>query len=591
MDFRILGSLEVWDGERQLELGGPKRRALLAYLTLHANEVVAVDRLLDQLWGEKAPRNAAGALHTHVSRLRKELGTEVLATRTWGYVLRINPGELDLDRFERLVADAESLPASERAAKLREALALWRGPPLADLAFEPALVGGIARLEELRLTVLENRIDADLEAGSHDGLAAELEGLIAEHPLRERLRGQLILALYRSGRQAEALEVYRETRRVLVEELGIEPSPELKELERAILRQDPALASPTPSPTPTAVGPEIPPRRWRWPRSPLAIGAGLLVLAGAGLATALLAPWGAISQNVNGPTPANAGGSQALTVGPHHSLPLTTQQLRETSERQTTRTEQRPATTSTKQHTTTVVATTQSTTTHPTTTHSQHQKPPAAKWVYLLMDDFENPDLDRARWNLYADNDAAVATETNGRLEVAIDASRAPPDHYFNTHYESQCEVFGNFDEKVDFTLLTWPIRDGINVFLRAQFPGSAYSTFVARTGQTAGEGGAEVYSTAFGPWGTGIPTGDSSGSLRIARKGGLMVTYYKYGKRWITLGSRPAPGGVRFQIGIDTNVGQFGFQTAALAFDNFQATADTVDCGGFPLPPRKRLS
>jgi DNA-binding SARP family transcriptional activator len=243
MDFRILGSLEVWDGQRKLELGGPKRRAVLAYLLLHANEVVAVDRLVDQLWGERVPRNAAGALHTHVSRLRKELGADVVATRAWGYVLRTESGAFDLERFERLTADAESLPAGQRAEKLREALALWRGPPLEDLAFEPALATGIARLEELRLTALENRIDADLEAGSHDGLVAELEALVADHPVRERLRGQLILALYRSGRQAEALEVYRGTRRVLIEELGIEPSPALKELERAILRQDPTLAA------------------------------------------------------------------------------------------------------------------------------------------------------------------------------------------------------------------------------------------------------------------------------------------------------------------------------------------------------------
>ena len=182
MDFWILGSLEAWDGERQLELGGPKRRAVLAFLLLHANEVVAVDRLVDQLWGEKAPRNAAAALHTHVSRLRKELGPEVVARRDWGYVLCAEPGALDLERFERLVAEAENLPARDRAEKLREALALWRGPPLEDLAFEPALASDIARLDALHLTVLENRIDADLEAGNHAGLVGELEVLIAHYP-------------------------------------------------------------------------------------------------------------------------------------------------------------------------------------------------------------------------------------------------------------------------------------------------------------------------------------------------------------------------------------------------------------------------
>src|SRR5262249_36295295 len=162
----ILGPLEAWDGDRQLDLGGAKRRAVLALLVLHANEVVGSDRLIDQLWGEKAPRNAAAALHTHVSRLRKELGVEVVVTRAWGYVLRTEAGAIDLERFERDVADGENLPARERAEKLRDALALWRGSPLEDLAFEPALASEIARLEEMRLAVLENRIDADLETGN-----------------------------------------------------------------------------------------------------------------------------------------------------------------------------------------------------------------------------------------------------------------------------------------------------------------------------------------------------------------------------------------------------------------------------------------
>jgi DNA-binding SARP family transcriptional activator len=281
MDYRILGSLEVWDGERQLDLGGTKRRALLALLLLHANEVVATDQLVDALWGEKAPGNAAGALHTHISRLRKELGPDAVATRAWGYVLRVEPGALDLERFERMSLEAESLPAVERAKKLRETLVLWRGRPLEDLAFEPSLDADIARLEELRLTVLENRIDADLEAGHANGIVGELEALIAAHPLRERLRGQLILALYRDGRQAEALEVYRETRRVLADELGLDPSPALRELERAILQQDPALGT-TPIRTDVLAEPDVRPGR----RRRLYIAASLTVLLLAGLGAA-----------------------------------------------------------------------------------------------------------------------------------------------------------------------------------------------------------------------------------------------------------------------------------------------------------------
>jgi DNA-binding SARP family transcriptional activator len=241
MEFRLLGAFEVWDDGRPVEIVGSKRRALLAFLVLRANEFVRSDRLVDELWGERPPRNALAALHTHVSRLRKAVGADTIASREWGYVLRAPLEDIDLGRFEGLIFDASPLPAQERASKLAEALTLWRGPPLADLVNEPALQRHIARLEELRLSTLERRIDADLEAGRSAGLIGELEGLVAEQPLRELLRWLLILALYRAGRQGEALEVYRETRRFLTEELGLEPSRDLRELEQAILRQDPAL--------------------------------------------------------------------------------------------------------------------------------------------------------------------------------------------------------------------------------------------------------------------------------------------------------------------------------------------------------------
>ena len=244
MDFKILGPLEVWDGDQLLRLGGTKRRVALALLVVNANEVVGADRFVDGLWGDDAPSSAISALHNHISRLRKELGAELLASEGWGYVLRTDPETIDLYRFERLAAEAQALPSSERADRLAEALALWRGPPLADLTLEDGLARDLARLEERRLAVLEQRIDADLEAGRSRELIGELEGLTAENPFREHLRWQLILALYRAGRQAEALEAYRETRRLLVDELGLEPGNELRELERSILRQDPALDAP-----------------------------------------------------------------------------------------------------------------------------------------------------------------------------------------------------------------------------------------------------------------------------------------------------------------------------------------------------------
>jgi DNA-binding SARP family transcriptional activator len=243
MEFRILGPLEVADGGRTLALGGTSQRALLALLLLHANEVVSSDRLLDELWPGEAPSSGVTALQVRVSQLRKALGpaAERIETRPPGYVLHAGPGELDLDRFARLLDEAESEAPAAAAERLREALALWRGAALADFAYDSFARAASGRLEELRLVALERRIEADLALGRQLVLVGELEALVTEHPLRERLRGQLMVALYRSGRQAEALEAYREARRALVEELGIEPSPALQELERAILRHDPAL--------------------------------------------------------------------------------------------------------------------------------------------------------------------------------------------------------------------------------------------------------------------------------------------------------------------------------------------------------------
>ncbi|MGI8480347.1 MAG: BTAD domain-containing putative transcriptional regulator, partial [Gaiellaceae bacterium] len=231
MEFRILGPLEVLENGRQVDLGGAKQRALLAVLLLHANEVVSTDRLIDALWEEDAPETGRKALQVYVSQLRKALGKERIATRSPGYRLQVERDELDLARFQRLLEEG----------KPREALSLWRGPPLADFAFERFAHSEIARLEDLRLAGLEDRIEADLGIGRHAALVGELEAIVRQHPLRERLRAQLMLALYRSGRQAEALEAYQDARQALVEELGIEPGRALRELQQAILQQDDAL--------------------------------------------------------------------------------------------------------------------------------------------------------------------------------------------------------------------------------------------------------------------------------------------------------------------------------------------------------------
>jgi predicted ATPase/DNA-binding SARP family transcriptional activator len=252
IEFRLLGPLEVWRHGQRLAVGGSKPRALLAMLLLHANQVAGADRLVDALWGEHPPATAANALQAHVASLRRVLDPNragasqhgVLVTRPPGYVLRVADDGLDIARFERLAAQGrDSLPDDPEvaAALLTDALGMWRGPALADFVFEPFAQAEAARLEELRLAALEWRIEADLALGRHAELVPELQSAVAADPLRERLAGQLMLALYRSGRQADASRVYDATRAVLAEELGMDPGPSLRRLHAHILRQDPAL--------------------------------------------------------------------------------------------------------------------------------------------------------------------------------------------------------------------------------------------------------------------------------------------------------------------------------------------------------------
>jgi DNA-binding SARP family transcriptional activator len=246
LEFRVLGPLEVVGDEGPIRIAAPKQRATLAILLLHANRVVSVDRLADDLYAGAAPVTAVTQVQRQISELRKALGDpDVLETRAPGYVLHVTPDQLDLACFERLAEEGgAALARGEHglaASLLPGALALWRGAPLADLAYEPFARTSIERLDEIRLAALEQRLEAELALGRHPGLVGELHELVAEYPLRERFRAQLMLALYRSGRQAEALETYRNGRELLVERFGLEPTPMLRELERAILAQDPWL--------------------------------------------------------------------------------------------------------------------------------------------------------------------------------------------------------------------------------------------------------------------------------------------------------------------------------------------------------------
>jgi DNA-binding SARP family transcriptional activator len=248
MNFGILGPLEVRGDRGELPIGGGKQRALLALLLIHPNESLSTDTLIDALWADEPPPTAAKILQNYVSQLRRVLGDDRLLTQARGYALRVAPGELDLDRFKQRLEEGRRAQAAgdhERASLLlSEALSLWRGSPLADFAYEAFASSEITRLEELHLSAQSEWVEAELGLGRHAAVIAELEALVAQQPLQERLRGQLMLALYRSGRQAEALELYRDARRLLVDELGIAPSQALQRLEQSILTHDPALEPP-----------------------------------------------------------------------------------------------------------------------------------------------------------------------------------------------------------------------------------------------------------------------------------------------------------------------------------------------------------
>ena len=267
-DYRILGSLEAYEGERPVALGGARCRAVLAVLVVCANRPVSAGRLVDEVWGDPAPASAGNVVQGHISDLRRALGRDAIETRGDAYVLHVPRGGRDVDRFEQLAArGSEELRAGnfeDASAAFADALALWRGPALSDIAEGGLLVAESLRLDEMRVHALEQRIEADLACGRHAELVGELRALVAEHRLREPLRAHLAMALYRAGRQVEALEVLREARRSLADELGLEPSPRLQELERAILQHDPAVGEP-------------PARRRRW--SPLAAPQRSIMLA------------------------------------------------------------------------------------------------------------------------------------------------------------------------------------------------------------------------------------------------------------------------------------------------------------------------
>ena len=308
MDFRILGPFEVVEDGQSLRLGGAQQRALLAVLLIYRGEVLSTDRLIDELWADRPPPTAAKTVQGYISQLRRVLGEEAIVTRGHGYRLAVVSDQVDVARFEALVRESQTALADGDAVnaqrRLGEALALWRGEPLADFAYDAFAQAEIARLQESRLAAVEARIDADLALGEHTRLVAELEALVHQHPLRERLIAQLMLALYRSGRQAEALECYRAARKRLVDELGLEPGRELQELEEAILAQDRELDSPTRG---SARGPPPTARRRR----------GALVIAAAGVVLLAAVAAAAVTLSGSGSVSLRAGANSLAVIDPH----------------------------------------------------------------------------------------------------------------------------------------------------------------------------------------------------------------------------------------------------------------------------------
>jgi DNA-binding SARP family transcriptional activator len=537
VEFRILGPLDVLDGETPVEIAGSKRRAVLALLLLHANEVVRTERLVDDLWGEQAPRNAAAALHSHVSRLRKALGPEVLARREWGYVLRADEESIDLRRFERLVAAAEPLPARERALKLAGALKLWRGPALADLASEPSLQTEIARLDELRLTTLERRIDADLEAGRNAELVGEIEALIAANPLREHLRWQLILALYRAGRQAEALEVYRETRRLLTEELGLEPSPELRELEKAILRQDPAIAAAVP---PSAAPVELTPRSKR--RSVLIALFALGVLAlGVGVAFALAGHRD--SRRTAHTMPVAISGSApsaAETVTPAR----TTSRAHVVNRTRTRRHSSGPVRYPSRRPAVQLRAAARASTAAPALTHSSVTKSTTTTTrtvtkkprIVTISDSFDGNQIDGTIWYQIYQGTGWSLSQHDGHLEFAFPPGTAPGGQWDNYggHVGTLCKFPSDFDARVDFMLAQWPPANNVTASLWAFGDTLGWESFRASSPQWGEQYGAYL---GHGHGGS-VSLDDTSGTLRLTRRNGLITGYFLHNGRWVSFGS-----------------------------------------------------
>jgi len=587
MDFRILGPVEAFADGQPLPVAGRRQRALLAYLLLHANEGVEGDRLLDELWSDP-PGGGLAALQSQISRLRRIVGDRIVTSES-GYALRVEPGELDLDRFRLLLAEAgAAADPSVRSRLLRDADALWHGSPLAGLDV-PFAADEVAALEELRLAAIEDRIAADLELPSTAALVSELYAVVADHPLRERLRGQLILALYRDGRQTEALEAYRKARRTLADELGLEPTPALRELERAILRHDPALVQVAPIATEAPHGSA---RRTLRKASVIAVGLAALGSAAIG-AAALMSGGGGTKQGLPPPTlravteavvqtmPESAKHHTRRRLRRHATPTPIAQQKIVVVKRSTT-----PSTlTSTKP-----TPVTKSTTSAAATTQPRKPAKPPPKPV-TISDNFAGTEIDGTIWYEIESGTGWALAQKDGYAEFAFSPAASPGGAYnvFGGHLGSQCKFPGDFDARVDYSLPQWPLGNGVVVNLWAFLTNSSTTNAGWAVWRQSSPQWGEQYGSYTGPGASaGVSLDDRSGTLRLVRGGGLLQAYFLHKGNWQSLTAARNDGLATVAIGASgSSAAAFGGQPVVVDFRNFSVTGNDPVCpaGSQPTP------
>jgi DNA-binding SARP family transcriptional activator len=554
----------------------------MAILALDPGRCVSRDRLVDGLWGDTPPDSAGHSLQVHVSSVRKLLGADLIETCSGGYRLAVDPEAVDARRASDLVAAARAArgEGNEENARthLRAALELFRGPPLADVQLEGQATHAAARLNDLRIEALEEEFDLALALGGGAALVAGLQALVTEEPLRERARAQLMLALYRSGRQADALAVFQDARRTFVEELGIEPSPALRQLERAILQQDETLI---------VTGSQLSSPDSRAPRLPKRVAAvGVIALAAAaGVSAALLLPPG--HPRASSSTSSSMSGPSTLVATPNHAVRHRAPR-RATVASHTTRKHVPavvvmpvPPTTTTTERVT--VSTTAKPVPHVTTYPTHTTVPPAVAPPTTtapadpmrIVDTFDDAVPDATVWNVLFNGTGADAVQQDGKGVFSIAAGAQPGGAYnfVGAQYGTRCRFTGDIDTQVDYRLVNWPAGSSAYVSLQAVFADGMVERFSEPSGS-------DVYGSIIQPRFKTVVASGTTGSLRLTRVGGVLTTYYLDAGAWVPIDSASATGTAVLQFGLSVTPGVSPASNISVELDNFAATASgTTGC------------